>query len=286
MSIKFVLASLPEKASAPATLALAIRVGRDFNAHIEALHVKSDPGSAIPLVGEGMSAAMVEEMLTVAERQIAERSRETRQVFDAAIAGAGIPILRQPYAQSAVSASWREENGREEEILAGAAKLSDLVVAAKPDPASPASAMLILNALLMESGRGVLLAPARPVTALGRHVAVFWNGSAEAARAVAAALPFLERAERVSVLSARETEDPVPGGLPDYLAWHGVGTVESRSFVAGTQVGQSLLSEAGAIGADLIVMGAYTHSRLRQLILGGVTRHILQNAEIPVLFSH
>lgn len=284
-----ILACLSDADTAPATLGLALLVGRNHAAHIEALHVRIDPSSAIPLVGEGMSGAMVEEMLTIAEKQATERSRGIRALFDQICTRQGIAQTETPSSEPTLSAHWREEIGREEEVLAETGRLSDLLVLSRPLPDNDVPSIMTLNAALMESGRPLLLAPPALPTGIGRKVAVFWNGSIESARAVGAALPFLRQAEEVIILSAREEEATSPGELVKYLAWHGIPAGKHcfpASSAAGGQVAQILLDEAVTRGADLVVMGAYTHSRLRQLIMGGVTRHVLHFAKLPVLLCH
>ena len=280
-----ILACLSDSESTEATLGLALLIGRTHHAHVEAIHVRPDPAAAVPLIGEGMSGSMVEEMLAAAEAQAAERAGRVRAAFDAVCARAGVPMAGEPETEPQFSVSWREETGREEEVLANAGRLTDLVVFAHPDPERDSPSIMSLNAVLMESGRPVLLAPPVLPAVLGRQVAVFWNGSAEASRAVQGARSILKRAERVSILSAIEEDGVSPGELAGYLAWHGV-KAQVHSFAGSGQVGAALLKEAGDLGADLVVMGAYTHSRLRQLILGGVTRHVLHAAQLPVLLCH
>ncbi|MDR3441178.1 universal stress protein [Telmatospirillum sp.] len=286
---KTILTCLCDAETAPATLGLALLIGRDHAAHVEALHVKIDPASAVPLVGEGMSGAMVEEMLGVAERQATERSAGIRQLFEQMCTSQGIPLTTKPQEPATLTAAWREEVGREEEVIAEAGRLTDLLVIARPSLERDIPSVMSLNAALLESGRPLMLAPPKLATSVGRNIAIFWNGSVEAARAVAAALPFLQKAQTVTILSAREEAEASPGELAAYLAWHGV-TASEHAFAAGgsggTQVAQTLLDEAVTRGADLIVMGAYTHSRLRQLILGGVTRQVLHGATLPVLLCH
>jgi nucleotide-binding universal stress UspA family protein len=282
---KTILACLSDLDSCSATLKLAFAIARDQGAHVVALHVRNDPASAIPLVGEGMSSAMIEEMMAVAEKQTAERATQIHAKFDSICAEGEVPTAGVTPCEAGFCAEWREVIGGEEEVVANAGRLTDLIVMARPLPDHDLPSVLSLNAALMETGRPLLLAPPELPATVGRHVAVFWNGSAEASRAVAFALPLLEKAEAVSILSAREEESVAPAELADYLARHGI-SAKVHSFVAGGQVGDSLITEAASLGADLVVMGAYTHSRLRQLILGGVTRHILHNAALPVLLSH
>jgi nucleotide-binding universal stress UspA family protein len=133
----------------------------------------------------------------------------------------------------------------------------------------------------------VLIAPQRAPEVIGKRVALAWNGTAESAQAVWAAIPWMQKADAVRVLSAEEYQRRGPGApeLLDYLALHGV-QVELATFKPiDREVGAGLLKAARDFGADLLCMGAYSHSRLRQLILGGVTRHVLEKADLPVMMN-
>jgi nucleotide-binding universal stress UspA family protein len=283
---KTVLVPVTDAATAEAPLDAALAVAATFGAHVLGLHVRTDPTSAVPLVGEGMSGAMVEEMMNVAERQAAERATKARAAFDAACARHGVTLSTTPTA--ALSAQWDDVTGREEEVVAWRGRLCDLVVMGRPSEGLETPSLLTLNAALMESGKPLLLAPPAMPATIGTHVAVAWNGSAEAARAVAAALPLMKKAQSVTILSLTEdnrTASAPAGELAAFLAWHGI-TAKCAVVHAGAHAGAVLLEQCAAVGADLLVMGAYTHSRLRQLILGGVTRHILSHAELPCLLCH
>ena len=147
---------------------------------------------------------------------------------------------------------------------------------------------MTLNAALFETGRRVLVAPLLAPTSLGRNIAIAWNGSAEASRAVANAIPFLTRSEAVIILAAETDKTPhsTAGELATYLAWHSIAAEIGDFSPERPSVGEALLGEATSRGADLLVMGGYSHSRMRQLILGSVTRHVLTAAELPVLMAH
>ena len=134
----------------------------------------------------------------------------------------------------------------------------------------------------------MLVTPEPASQQLGGRVGIAWNGSAEAARAVSAALPFLEVANAVIVYSVESdtTSAELSAGLAEFLAWHGVEAEVGNVPDDITPVGEALLTACFADGIDLLVTGAYTHSRLRELILGGVTRHLLDRAAIPMLMSH
>ncbi|MGE5475250.1 MAG: universal stress protein [Bacteroidales bacterium] len=271
---------------AAAALDTAFGLAAAFGAHVVGLHVRTDPTSAVPLVGEGMSGGMVEEMMTIAEKQATERAGKARAAFDAALARHGVPLASSP--ADGPTAQWEDVVGREEEAVAWRGRLSDMVVMGRPTDALDASTLMTLNAALMESGKPLLLAPPTAPASIGRHIAVAWNGSAEAGRAVAFALPLMQRAENVTILTLTEdtrTVSATGGELAAFLAWHGI-NAQVQVVHAGANAGSVLLGQCAALGADLLVMGAYTHSRLRQLILGGVTRHILGHAPLPCLLCH
>ncbi|MFQ5619515.1 MAG: universal stress protein, partial [Rhodospirillales bacterium] len=150
------------------------------------------------------------------------------------------------------------------------------------------TSVMTLNAALFETGRPVLVAPPSAPAVLGRKVAISWNGSAQAARAVAAALPYIMRSDGVVILTVESdrTSASAAPELAAYLAWHGV-RAETKFFSpTNRSIGAALLKECADAGADLLVMGAYTHSRMRQLILGGVTRHVLAEATVPLFMAH
>ncbi len=176
-----------------------------------------------------------------------------------------------------------------------ASRLADLVVFAETKPEDTSTAMVAVEAALVNAGRPVLVAPQDLKTPeVAKAVAIAWDGSVEAAHAVSAALPFLALASKVSILTVR-TGPQQPGGtaaaspgimLADYLTMHGVHAAEHILEPQGRSVGQVLLEAAVDAGAGLLVMGGYGHSRLREFILGGTTRHIVTHAKLPVLMTH
>jgi nucleotide-binding universal stress UspA family protein len=141
--------------------------------------------------------------------------------------------------------------------------------------------------VLFDSGRPVLIAPQTAPTTIATRMCLGWNGTAESASAVFAALPWLQRAEAVRILSAEgyQRRGPAAPDLAAYLALHGVHAEVFMFQSVGNSVGAGLLAAAREFGCDLLAMGAYSHSRLRQLILGGVTRHVLENARLPVMMN-
>jgi nucleotide-binding universal stress UspA family protein len=268
-----------------ACLELALAVGRELGAHIEAFYPGLDPMLTAPLIGDGVPAALTAELIEAAQREEEQRGARARAQFEAWQAASGVLLRTAPEDGPELTASWREECGCGEREIVLAARAADLVVAGLPaHERSPA----LLHALLFGSGRPVLCAPPGWRPTLLRHVAVLWNGSAQAARAVGDAMRLLRGAGEVTLLMASEDHAAPPAGraLARRLAWCGIAARERPVPVEGRSAGAALLEAAMAAGADLVVMGAYGHSRVRELVLGGVTRHALAEARLPLWLSH
>jgi nucleotide-binding universal stress UspA family protein len=163
----------------------------------------------------------------------------------------------------------------------------DLIVVERPTRLTSLAEVTLEDALF-ESGRPVMMAPDKPGTTVGEIVLVAWNGSTESARSVALSNPFLKRAKRVEVVSIEGGMTPGPSSeeLARGIAAQGIPAIARHVTAKGRTPGEAFLDEAKAIGADLMIKGAYTQSRLRQMIFGGATRHIINAAEIPVVFAH
>lgn len=288
MGIRNILVPLDGTDKSKPVMALGLTFGRDLGAHVDVLCVRNDPKETIPLLGEGMSVSMIEEMIETAEKEGGKRAVRGREIFEQLVSELSLTVSRKPAAAGA-SASWSEETGREDEIIARRGRLADLIVVMRPTAGSEGAATLTLNAALFDTGRPVLVAPPGEISQIGKHIAISWNGSAQSARAVSSAISLIGAAEKVTVLTVASDRTSVARGpeLATYLEWHGITSI-TQTFEASGQptIGAALLAECKEAGADLLVMGAYTHSRMRQMILGGVTRHVLGEAEIPLFMAH
>lgn len=288
MTIKTILVPLDGSDSSRNALQTGVAMARDCDAHLNVVHVRANPKDAVPLLGEGMSGAVIEDIISAAEKEAVERARKAREIFDEVCAAESVTWVDGPPAVSGPTATWSEETGREDEIVAFRGRLADMIVVSRPTDDSAVSATMTLNAALVETGRGVLVVPPNGAGSFGKRVAVSWNGSAEAARAVAASMALIEGAEKVLILSINgdDGSSNVAAQLSDYLAWHGINAEIETAPVSESQVGETVLKKSADWDADLLIMGAYTHSRLRQLIMGGVTRHVLAQATLPVVMVH
>lgn len=288
MAFKVVLTPLYGVPSDESALATAVAVARKFAAHVDVMHVRADPRTMIPYIGEGMSGALIEEMITSAEQQAEERARRVRAAFDDWRAKTGLALAET--ASEGPSCNWVETVGRPDASVARRGRVADLVVVSRPEEEAAVTTVAeTLEAALLESGTPLLVAASRPADTIGDHVAIAWNGGLESARAVAAALPFLTEAKAVTIITVGSPAPPEADAptLEAYLARHGVkATTQDVEPESGKSVGETILATATAAGAGLMVMGAYTHSRLRELVFGGVTREVLAAADMPVIMAH
>ena len=288
MRYRTVLAPISAPEIGPSILRTALHLARAFDAHIDVLHVRPDPRGLVPYTGEGMDGSMIEEIMDVTEREGGEREVRSREMFEAFAAENGVRVADEPEAGAGVSMSWNSTVGREDEVVATRGRIYDIVAVGRPVKEAALPSPITLEAALLDTGRPILVAPPDAGDSFGKSIAIAWEGSPEAARAIADAIPLLEKADKVTVLSAKAAQvSPIDADdLRHRLAWHGV-DCEIQSFEsAASELGAAFLQQSSKAGADLLIKGAYSQSRLRQLILGGRTRHILAHAEIPVLLSH
>lgn len=288
--VKTLLAVVPDVEGGLPTLETACIIGRDLACHVRVLHVRPDPSSALPLMGEAMSGAMIDQMMATCEKEGTARAVRVRGIFDQLIARYDIPQTDEPPGPSEMSAAYIELIGQEDEAAVSYGRMADVVVIGRPQDGDDEPALqATLNAVLMETGRPVIVAPRQQVSNVLSAAVIAWNGSVEAVRAVAGAIPLLLKSSRVVIAVAGSAENLQVSAseLQSYLAWHGIDAELRTLTVSGaSDVGPSLLRTCDDVQASLLVMGAYTHSRLRQLIIGGVTRHVLDNAHLPVLLAH
>ena len=190
-----------------------------------------------------------------------------------------------------VSLEWRLEKGFADQILPLHARYTDLTIVGQSDPDTEDIALTrgLPIRTVTESGRPLLVIPyIGKFDAFAKRPLIAWNGSREASRAVHDAMPLLQRADTVSVLSINPPEDAHIAGfdISAHLARHGVKADAMRTLSGDISVGDMLLSDCADLGADMIVMGAYGHSRLREFVLGGVSQHLLETMTVPVFMAH
>jgi nucleotide-binding universal stress UspA family protein len=286
-AIRKILVPVHRSAGSEAALMTALLTARVWNAHVTVLHVVVDVAAMAGLAGEGLAGAINEEIIAETKEERSAGPGSVRTLFERAIDEQGV-LLREPKpGQHCATASFTVSTGQEEELVAEQARLADLTVVPHPQSAGLAAWVDVLHAVLFNSGRPVLLAPERCPKSIGERICVAWNGTAESASGVAAALPWLKLAKAVRVLTALgyQRRGPPAQELAPYLSLHGVAAELATFQHVNGVVGAGLLAAAAEFEADLLATGAYSHSRFRQRILGGVTRHVLGHARLPVLMS-
>jgi nucleotide-binding universal stress UspA family protein len=261
MTYKSILTVISGAAGDDTRLDMAFALAPNRGASLAALHARPSPFVYAAGPGVEMPVGLIESQQREIEAaaQIAEAATRKR----AERAGIGI--------------DWRSEEG-DEVVLAGIhARYADLVIAS-PD---------LARDLVFVAGTPVLAVPADAKPVAPKRILVAWNGSREAARAVHDALPLLQAADsvRVSVIDPPEGR-AIGDSVAAMLARHGVKVEVHEALSRGADIGAMLLEQARTGGADLVVMGAYGHSRFREWVLGGATEEVLNEAKLPALVSH
>ena len=288
MSIKRILVPLPGSADHAGEIDTALSAAKALEAHVEALFITQPPPTRAGDVPFTRGAVVATSVNWWAE----ERDRlaqAARAQFEAACTARGIPILSPSDGPCALpAASWREVEGAYLSVAVQRAAAFDLIVAASGVVME--SLKEIAEQALLRTRRPVLLAPTRPQSDLADPAMIAWDESPECWHAVSAAIPFLRHARSVQVVSVDRDAGRRRASHEDVLAYLRCHGIEAKARIVephAATVGDTLLSIAGEDMVGLVVMGAYSHSRLREMLLGGVTRHMLQNAAArPVLLAH
>jgi nucleotide-binding universal stress UspA family protein len=280
MGFKTILVPVEQHDLVNSTLQTALLLARKFDSYIEGFALRVE----FPAVFAVTDAGAVP--IAPFQQDITENEKRSRSLFEDFMQQHG--VSRGGDAK-ALSSGWLD-NAPEGDLFVGShGRVFDVIVLSKPgrDPKGPR--MTTLEAGLFESGRPVLIAPPVPRPQMGTNVLIAWNCSTEQARVTAFAMPILKRASRVVVLTV-EGGAAVPGPTGEqlcrYLQLKEVPAKPLTVGLDGRLTGEVILAHANALGCDLLIKGAYTQSRLRQMIFGGTTRYILSNAELPVLMAH
>lgn len=274
MAYKDILVHVDNTPHSKLRLGLAAKLAQAQDAHVIALNVRTRP-----VLPQFITAQYGPQIERIRDEFNAEAAREARAVFDSI----------QP--SHGVTTEWRDVDGSLVESVALHARYADVTVIGQSE--NDEGERPLPDALVMDVGRPVLVVPyAGSFDTIGERVLVAWNGSREATRAVHDALPILKKAKLAHVIAVNPSggmagHGDVPGAdICLHLSRHGVNAVCEHIKSEDLNVGEMLLSRAADESADLIVMGAYGRSRLRELVLGGATRHLLRHMTVPVLMSH
>jgi nucleotide-binding universal stress UspA family protein len=283
--MKNLLAVVADGNAAP-VLEAALLTARRFGSRIVGLHSLTTEYAVV--FGGEMGFSISSEVDRTLEREGHDRRDQARRLFRDFMAAEGVPIDPVPSPHNRPSACWREEDGRQTAVVGMIGRVFDLILVEQPEKLASIAEATLEDALF-ESGRPILMVPKLVPPTIGEVIAIAWNGSTETALTVAVGMPFIRQARRVVIIAAGAQNMPEPGPEGDELArsLENYGVAVSLRTALGRQKaqGESFLREAVAAGADLLLKGAYTRSRIRQMIFGGATRHIIMEANLPVLMA-
>lgn len=275
MTISNILLHLAEDPHADKRILAAVALAESHDAHLTALYTMTP--WAVPVY---LAAYVPPELLAQEQKLARNRARDAKNAFVSACEKAGV--------------KWEWRISQAEDPVAEAreqAHYADLVIVGQVDAHAelPTGAELLPSDLVLGAGRPVMIIPcAGKFPKIGTRVVVAWNGSRESARAVHDALPLIAKAKKVTILSVNPKKtDPLPGAdIATHLARHGLKVDVVKRVAPDIRVADTVLGAAAELGADLIVMGAWGQTRLRELALGGATRDMLKSTNLPVLMSH
>ncbi len=266
-------------------LAHAAGLAARFKAHVTITHCRARPEDMIPY-GVPIPAFLKTQIQEQATQIADLEEKGLQEELKVLAASLNLDMANGP-SKNAATASWIEEEGRQVDVIKRHGRLADLICVAKPDVDRNLGTNT-LKAALFNTGRPVMMCPeaTEDLSGLGSQVAIAWNGSTEAARAVALTLGLIEAADNVTILtSGSEVHGASTADLVTYLNLRDV-NADILRFDAKKKVGQKLLERSKACGADLMIMGAYGDSHEKEVIFGGNTQYIVDNGDMPVVLVH
>jgi len=280
MSMKTILVPIENHDAVQSALETALLLARRCDSYIEGFALRW-------AINEFMVGDVVSGPLETYRQDIAEEAKQARQIFESFMQKHDVP--RSTEATVSLSFSWLDEAPEGESFIGSYGRVFDVIVMNRRDAKSSPLHDRAIESGLFESGRPILLSPPSPPRQIATNVLIAWNCSTEQARAIALAMPLLQKADRVTVLTViGGTGVPGPSAeqLIRYLQRNGIVAKPMRVELDGRNTGEVILATAQSLGCDLLIKGAYTQSRLRQMIFGGATQHVLSNAALPVLLAN
>jgi nucleotide-binding universal stress UspA family protein len=285
--MKVIMVPVADRPECKVALEVAFALAADLNSNIVGCHLR-------PHREESQKPSSARLALTMADTELPEEdeaavrlnSDSARRLFRDVAEQQKTPMARKPRRAGHPLAYWNEMVGTPELLLGIIGPTADCIVLSRPKPRGSGPARAFLLAALMDSGKPLLVLPQERVKRMGKRILIAWNQGVQAASAMTAALPLLARADEVHIVCCGREEMPGPKmkHAQNYLLHWGI---ESMLHTArGRDPAAEILETYRAAGCDLLVMGAYSRSHLRERILGGVTHHMLVATDIPVFALH
>jgi len=281
MSMKTILVPMENHDDMQSALETALLLGRRCNSYIEGFTLRWSINEV--MVGDVMGGVSLETY----RDDIAEEAKKAKQIFETFMQKHDVP--RTTETTESLSFGWLDDAAEGEGFIGSYGRVFDVIVMKRRDARSGPIHDRLIESGLFESGRPILLSPPSPPQQIATNVLIAWNCSTEQARAIALAMPLLQKADRITILTVIGGTG-VPGPSAEQLIRHlqrnGITAKPMRVELDGRNTGEAILASAQSLGCDLLIKGAYTQSRLRQWIFGGATQHVLANAALPVLLAN
>lgn len=289
MSLRELIVPVRGDGQGESVLNHAIALAQRFGAHIDVVHCRPNPSDMLSFdirIPHGLRDQITQSASGAADAD----ERYLRELFDRYCQSHDLVLCdERPWPRDRTTARWREETGIMPEVLGKLGRVYDLSVLARPDPKKKLG-YRTLKAAMVETGRPALLCPPSiTVESVGLRPVIAWNGSAETVRTITAAQPLLQTVGEVTVLTVETGEPlsgPSPEALADHLRAHGLNVDVQRIEASARQVPEKLLEAAVNRNADCMIAGAFGHSRKLEFIMGSVTQHLIERAELPLFMMH
>jgi len=287
MAFKTILLPIRESSTADSLMETAISMAVRNDGHLDLLYVQNESQHMIPFSSMGLSDSMRQTIIKSANESAQKESEGLKQRFANLCEKYSVPIQSRDAGNGKFSANFLERTGQRDELIGLYGRLADLIIVPQPIKTNPPPSSF--EAALRESGRPVLMTQRNSVIDMpGKRLAIGWNSSKEAAQAVSSMLKDLKRADKVFVMSSEDRMEQAMNAQDAciYLRRHGV-TAEPALFNSrNMKTGEALLAKANEMECDRLIVGGYSRPKLRNIIMGSVTGHLLAYANIPVIFIH
>lgn len=287
MTIKTILLPIRDSDVADSLMQTAVSMAIRNRAHLDVMFVQNSPEQMVPFASLGVSEKMRQSIIESASVSANQQAEDLKHRFVNICTKQKILINSRGKHPDLPSADFLVLQGTRDEMIATHGRLSDLILVPQPLSISPPPSSF--EAALRDTGRPVLMVPRRKILVdAGKTLAIGWNASKEAAQAVAAVMGNLQKADKVYVLeSDKRSKDPLNATEAcTYLKCHSVSAEPVVFSTSAHSVGESLLAKTSELHCDRLIVGGYSRSRFRNMIMGGVTGHLMKNSDIPVIFVH
>ena len=289
--IKLIFSPMTALTSRSSSTAVAVKLAKILNGQLTAYFMRPDPRFSVPYMGDGLTADVIQTFCDATEKEGVAASKVAVDHIDELCSKMAISFSHDGSTENEMlppSANVISEICYLKEKVGRLARVADLAVVPQPSDDNAPDGLDMINELIFGSGRPLMMVPEGDFKVTGHTVMIAWNGTAESARAVAASLSILREAKNIYAITIGEghADRPSLAELARYLKAHDLEMQEVHAKPTQAAIGEQLLSAAKKHKVDLLVSGAYSHSRWREKVLGGVTKYIVEHAPMPLFMSH